>query len=389
LANICLIGKHLLKEDFLSNELDAPLFLQFASSFSKVFLIYQTDRDALVTSRYKNIHIYLIPRKPRSFDTLYFIGNVVRLGQKLYKKYGIDILNASEPFGAGIAGIGLKHLIKKRFVLQIQGECLGYPPETHSWLKRKLAFFITKIVASLSDRIRCVSNGIYEQAIRAGITEKKLFFIGPRCNTDVFDPERTKVHRMLLRKQFGFSDNLVLIFMSALLPDKGIWEFFHAFNLLHLRHPQVRAMVVGDGPVLDELRRTVTKRKLDSQIVFCGRVDHSEIPSYLSAGDIFVFPSRHEGMPRAVLEAMSMELPVVATPVGGVPEVIKDGETGILLKSLNPNDIVEAVERLLKTPELAKTTGKNARDLVVSRYDFYQKSEELVQFHLDLLAQTY
>jgi glycosyltransferase involved in cell wall biosynthesis len=278
----------------------------------------------------------------------------------------------------------MKLLFKIKILLQLQGEVFNYPAETHGWLKRKLSFMISKIVSHFSDRIRCVSKAIYLQALEAGISATKLAYSPARCNTDLFDPGNTKEERVNIRRTHGFSKNNVLITVSSLVPDKGMREFLQAFIDLHQDYPDLRAMIVGDGPLKGELQKRVVEKNLDTKVAFCGYVAHSSIPGYLSAGDVFVLPTKHEGMGRAILEAMAMELPVLASAVGGIPEIISDGVTGILLENGTPEEIADNVALLLSDKKYRRELGREARQYVIENHEFETTAEYLVQMHYEL-----
>ena len=240
MANICFIGKHILSKDFLKNELDTPFFLYFARRFDRVFLIYQSNGDHIVHSSHQNIDIILLPQKRKLYDLLFFVVSGIRIMQSLRTEHEINIVNASEPFGAGLIALLATRFSKIPFVLQIQGEVFDYPRMTHSWLKSKLARWMTIAVSSCADRIRCVSEKIHTQAIKAGIDAEKLFCSPSRCDTDMFEPEAHATERKALREKFGFCDQTVLVFISSLHPDKGFEEFVEAYLLLLRKYPDVR-----------------------------------------------------------------------------------------------------------------------------------------------------
>jgi glycosyltransferase involved in cell wall biosynthesis len=130
------------------------------------------------------------------------------------------------------------------------------------------------------------------------------------------------------------------------------------------RHPDVRFVVAGDG----ELREPLTElaRPLGDRFVFLG--ERKDVPEVLASFEVFAYPSRFEGLCVAVIEAQAAGVPVVATPVGGIPENVVDGETGLLVPPNDPGALAEAINRLLDEPELARTLAARARPRVAERY---------------------
>jgi glycosyltransferase involved in cell wall biosynthesis len=128
----------------------------------------------------------------------------------------------------------------------------------------------------------------------------------------------------------------------------------------------VGVVVAGDGPLRGELRGLVERLGLAACVTLLGQ--RSDVREVLAALDVFVLPSRTEGMSNALLEAMAMACPVVATAVGGTPEVVVPGETGVLVPPAEPAAMAAAVARLLAAPELAARLGAAARRRIENRY---------------------
>lgn len=163
-----------------------------------------------------------------------------------------------------------------------------------------------------------------------------------------------------LRAELGLSPETLLVgTVARLAPQKGIPVLIKAAaRLAHRR--AVRFVVVGDGPLRQELE--LQARASGAPVVFPGFRD--DVPNVLRALDIFVLPSLTEGLPYVILEAMATGLPVVATRVGGIPEVIRDRETGLLVAPGSEEELVLAVEALLDSEDLRKNLGAAAREHV-------------------------
>jgi glycosyltransferase involved in cell wall biosynthesis len=148
--------------------------------------------------------------------------------------------------------------------------------------------------------------------------------------------------------------------------------------------PDATIAVVGDGPERDRLRREARRLGLDSRFQFLGeRNDAAEV---LALFDLFVLPSLWEGLPFVLIEAAALSRPIVATAVDGVPEVLDDGKTGLLVPPGDPPALSEAVIRLLTDRDEAARIGVTARRLVPPRFPLRRMVEQTENLYLDVLA---
>jgi len=152
--------------------------------------------------------------------------------------------------------------------------------------------------------------------------------------------------------------------IARLAAQKGHRDLVAAAPKVLERHPDVRFVVAGDGELRSQL--TGLARPLGDRFVFLG--EREDVPDVLASFEVFAYPSRFEGLCVAVIEAQAAGVPVVATPVGGIPENVLDGETGLLVPPNDPGALAEAINRLLDEPELARTLAERARPRVAERY---------------------
>jgi len=153
----------------------------------------------------------------------------------------------------------------------------------------------------------------------------------------------------LIRKNFQFSEYNPIPCRKQSSASEASRSLFSIFNLL----------IIGDGPQRKNLENLIAKLKLNDCIFLAGRMPSAA--QYLSAFDIFVLPSVKEGLPYVILEAMAAGAPIVATNVGGLPELIENGKSGLLVEPKNPIALASAIERLLNNPEQQKSLAENAK----------------------------
>ena len=168
-------------------------------------------------------------------------------------------------------------------------------------------------------------------------------------------------------------EDFVFCVTSRLVRAKGIGELLEAFEKLYDSYANARLWLVGDGP--DE-QIFKTRAASTDGVTFFG---HSDTPlDYVAACDVFVHPSHHEGFSLSLIEAAMLGKPIVACNVGGNPEIIKDGATGLLVPAQNPEALAEAMERLINDLELAKSLGANAKQVFNDSFRFETIVEETI-----------
>jgi glycosyltransferase involved in cell wall biosynthesis len=180
------------------------------------------------------------------------------------------------------------------------------------------------------------------------------------------------------------ADPSLLLAVAQLKEKKGLRYLIEACGRLRDAGVAIRCEIVGDGPLMPDLEQLVRGLGLDESVILRGAVPHDEVLARYGAATAFVLPSvvaadgDRDGIPNVILEAMAMELPVVSTPVSGIPEAVHHDETGILVQPHDPTAIADAVTRLLADPALADRLGKNGRRLVTDRFDAERNAERLL-----------
>ncbi len=145
---------------------------------------------------------------------------------------------------------------------------------------------------------------------------------------------------------------LTVTCISRLVPLKGVEVLLQAFACLEKRHPDLNLMIAGDGPLKGELIRLAAQLDIDGRVRFMGAFPPDELPEIMRKTDIVVLPSFTEGLPRSVLEAMAYGKPIVATAVGGIPELVAHGISGLLVSPGDPSQLAEALSALASDADL-------------------------------------
>ena len=192
----------------------------------------------------------------------------------------------------------------------------------------------------------------------------RIMNVGAGIDTSVFSSASGDE---ALRNRLGLSGKRVVGIVAKLSHVKNHKMFLEAASLMTSERDDIEFLVVGDGPLRGRLEKLSGELGLGGRVHFVGASD--DVPSVLKLMDVFVLSSRSEGVPNAVMEAMAAGLPVVATRVGGVPDAVVDGETGILVDPDDSRGVADAVLGVLADPRRAESMGVAAAKLAADRYD--------------------
>ncbi|MCL0065577.1 glycosyltransferase family 4 protein [Dehalococcoidia bacterium] len=183
-----------------------------------------------------------------------------------------------------------------------------------------------------------------------------------------------------ITKKFDERNNLVG-YIGRLSEEKGVLNFVKAIPKIIKGKDDLQFLIGGDGQLRDEIEEYLENENLNDKVNLGKWIPHNELPNYMNELKLLVLPSYTEGLPNIMLEAMACGTPVLATAVGAIPDVIKDGQTGFIMENNSPECIAENVIRALKHPNLEKI-ARNARALVERDYT-YEKAVESYKKILD------
>lgn len=258
----------------------------------------------------------------------------------------------------------LGYPVSQRAGIPIVSTCHGF---IRGDLKLSLYNSLDLMVLRRFDRVIAVSDAIKDDLRSSKVKGANVTVIknaAPMQKSDA-DPlaSRNGIRGML---QVG-PDELLLGYLGRLSEEKGIVHLLEAFRSLEERSLPVRLALIGDGPQRELLEKTAESLGIAGKTAFTGF--QGNVGEWLAALDVFVIPSLSEGTPMALLEAMSMGLPCIASAVGGIPDVIDSGVDGILVAPGKPLEIRDAVLSLLGDEARRQDIGEKARETIRHRYD--------------------
>lgn len=271
-------------------------------------------------------------------------GAVLRVAA-LLRTWQADILHTHDPktlvYGAPAARIArVAHIVHT-----CHGN--GLAPFPRAARAFSMAFW-------LADKMVCVSDDLTRQMVEIGINPHKICTVLNGINTSFFSFA-------------GPKSGTDTVTVARLSPEKDIATLIQAVEIIRKACPAFRLEIAGDGVCMDELQAMVRELGLENQIRFLGQI--RDVRVALERASLFILPSLREGVSLTLLEAMACGLPVVATRVGGNPEVVKEGETGLLVPARSPGELAQAILSLLQDPDLLQRMGLAARQRIEQHFD--------------------
>lgn len=331
------------------------IWAELAKASDEYHVIAMSGGPRFSHTRDGGVHLWLLPGIGKRGFQFFFTSWFALL---LAMRYRPNRIIAQCPVLGGIAALVVGAIFGAPVLVEIHGAHY-FRPSVDSFVGR-LRFSILKAITGLSlrfsRRIRSLSSDMTGQLISTygdGVREK-VVEVGSRVDLEVFSPAKSN---------YRLDGTVRLISVGSFIPLKGHLELIE--HVLPMSD-SLSLTLVGRGPLQDEYVRLATRLGVVGRLRLVFAPTHSHVSSLLVASDIYVHPSHTEAVPRAVLEAMGVGLPVVATKVGFLGGVVSDGEDIILVEPRDPGSLVTALRRLIGSEYERERLGTNAR-LTVAR----------------------
>ncbi len=253
---------------------------------------------------------------------------------------------------------------------------LHYLSEAHD--APKTFHLADRIALPFTIKVVCVCQSDLRKGLAANVvTEGKGVVIHNGIETDRFGGNG-KRHK--LRSALGAKENDIVVGnIGRLHNQKGQSVLLNAFRIVAEHHPDAHLWLIGEGELRDELQRLARELDIEDQVSFLGA--RTDIPELLSAMDIFVLSSLWEGQPIALLEAMVSGKPVVATNVDGIPEIIENGKSGLLVEPMNGNELASAIRRLIDDPQMMRTLALSGLERITEEFTAHRMAERIAELY--------
>lgn len=277
------------------------------------------------------------PKFKRQWHGRTYLWSVWPTVQRLAQKQEFDVILATWLYPDGWAAAAMARRLQLPLVIKLHGSDVHTIAKDPS-RRPKLSEALTA-----ANRVVAVSRDLAEAAEELGASSDHIAVVPNGINRDLFRPG----DKLRARVELGLAPHSTyLLFLGRLNLVKGPDLAVEALSLID----EANLLLVGDGPLEAPLKQRAASLGLSDRVLFVGQCAHQEVPRYLAACDLLVLPSRSEGQPNAVLEALAAERPVVAAAVGGVPEIVGEGQQGMLFPPEEPTALAAAVQRALAHP---------------------------------------
>jgi len=350
-------------------EITDRLGKEFSAQGGPVFgwdmITAQIDRKLPKEEKIGNVNVYRIGIGISWFDKYYLAFCGHRLINKLHKKNNYDFIWSIMASYGGFAALNFKSKNKQvPFLLTLQE---GDDPE---YIKKRVGFMKNRFkkIFQSADYIQCISNFLASWAKEQG-AECPIEVIPNGVDIEKFQDTNSKIQIPKLKEE-----DKILITTSRLVKKNAISDVIRSLEYLS---DNIKFLVLGIGDDLEKLKNLVKEINVEGRVFFLGKISHDELPKYLHISDVFIRPSLSEGLGNSFLEAMAAGLPVIGTEVGGIPDFLKDGETGLFCEVSNPKSIAEKVELMLNNDELRKKIIENGKKIVEEKYGWEKLANDI------------
>ena len=257
------------------------------------------------------------------------------------------------------------HMIKSHFLIKLSGLGKKYPwiayhhGYTTTDLKMQIYNQLNRWSLPSATRVITVCDQFAKHLIKTGVPTDR---ISVRHNSVVAPRKVSDKEQQTLRQKLAIDDgDRMIVTIGRLSREKGHVDLIRSLVALRELNPKskFKLLIVGDGPERESLIRAIAEQSLSTQVVFVGQVE--DVAPYYALADALALPSHSEGSPNVLLEAMAAGVPIVATTIGGVPEIATTGESALLVPPRDPQAFGNALHRLLTNKDLAKSLGAKAR----------------------------
>jgi len=360
----------------LEPSLESEFYEEFAELSKYLELIVVSDIIDSPPCGFKAYKAWTI-----KFPKLYGLSKILSYCYAVFKyRKSIDVIYVRTFSPPETAALWLgKRIFNKKTVLMLPSTWFFEPPS----LKNRIYKWVLKKAVYAADLIILYTPLMLPEIEKSfpKIKKEKIRYLHNAVNVERFtigEPDEE-----VLKKYMPFmKSGRLLLYVGRISRKKGVLDLVRSFSKIVEKEPNVVLALAGreEKGYADEVRRLVKELKLESNVIFLGPVPNKDVIHLMRACDVFVYSSiGGEGIPRAILEAMACGKPVVATKVSGIPEAVRDGETGYVVEVGDYEGFSDRVLKILRDKQLRDRMGMNARALVEREFNYKKIIPQLAQ----------
>jgi len=351
------------------------LSINLVNSGHEVCVLTLNTTNSKKDENFRGIHIVRV----KGYDLSKIIGLQCAISVKLWSQ-SKKLINEFHPdiihlhnrfFFTTLIGIFLRKHFRLPTIVTLQVGTIDYITGIKGYFIRKIEKFMIRLINNNSSLVTAPSNNVKDNGVTLGIKTNKCIIIPNGVSQSFFKVKRSFV-----------SKPKKVIFIGRLIANKGPQILVESANIVLKKIPNIQFFIVGDGPLRGNLEKYCQKNNLSTNIKFFGALEDTR--EILKECDLYARPSFTDGMPLGLLEAMASELPVVASNIAGITEIIQHGKTGHIVPVGNVKELARAITELFMNPSYMEKIAKNGHELVQSKYDWakiaieYEKCYKMV-----------
>jgi len=302
---------------------------------------------------------------------IHTISSCIKLSRVIREK-NIDLIHAQTRVTQVIAQL----LANKRG--------LPFVSTCHGFFKRRLG---RRLFPCWGNRVIAISDAVREHLVNdMGLAKDRVRLIYNGIDLSRFSRIYSEDDKVLIRKEYGIKNLPTVGIISRLSDVKGYEYLLAAIARLLPRIKDIQLLIIGDGPVayLEKLKRLTKDLRIEDRVVFHGACEDTSIP--LAVIDLFCMPSIQEGLGLAILEAMAMALPVVASDAGGIYSLIRHEQNGILVPPKETDSLAEAIFQLLSDKSMASKMGALSKDIVNKKFTLDIMADQIKELYREVIG---
>lgn len=320
-----------------------------------------------------NVDFSRSPYSPKVFKSLQQM-------EELLKKIRFSLVHVHTPVAAFITRLACQRTNTHPVLYTAHGFHFYKGAPLKNWL---LYYNMEKLAAHWTDGLITINEEDYKAAQKFKLRKNGKVFFVPGVGVDVASLEQRipSINRSEKRKELELSvDTAVIITVGELNANKNHIQVLEALSKLNKTN--FHYLIVGNGESEQKLKKAVNELMLQDKVSFLGF--RRDVPELLTASDVFILTSRREGLPRAVMEAMAVGLPIIATDVRGNRDLVKSGENGYLVHLNDIEQTAMAIEQLTNSEDLRRSMGEKSKELV-KQYDLQNILKEMERIYDNIL----
>lgn len=303
--------------------------------------------------------------------------------KRFFREQGFDVVHTHSSKAGIIGRIAARSAGVPVVVHTVHGQAF-HPYQNR--LKNLLYIFLERVAAKYSDKIFAVAQAMIDQCVEAKIAPREKYqVVYSGMDTKAF---ATANRNQNMRNFLGIPpDALVIAVVARLFPQKGYEFVIPAAEQVALSAPDTHWLLIGDGPMYEQLQQKLMKNGLLEKFHFAGLIPPHEVGKYLAQADLLWHLSLHEGLPRAVVQALAVGIPAIGFALDGTPEVVINQKTGFVTEPGDIKQVAKLTLDLLKNDILRRQLGENGQKNVLEQFAWQRMADILETEYLKLVSE--